>query len=221
MTLVSLINSLLRLSSTYSPILPLGIFLYSMVFSKISRINRTYQPIIFYIIFSFLSDIISLQWRIEGNNYLIIHIYGMIQFICLMTYYQKSLNGKSKTCLSIGIAYTVYYILNSWLIEPLNTFNSHAFSLQSILFIILSLLYFYQLYEKVTNFFIDQSPDFWFNTAIITYFSIALFSFTMSSEILSGPLPWAFHNLGNTLKNALIAIGIIMLWKKVKLTSKI
>jgi hypothetical protein len=69
---------------------------------------------------------------------------------------------------------------------------------------------FYQFYKEENDIFIDQSPLFWMNIAILTYFSGAFFSFILSKEILSGPLPWMLHNVCNALKNILFSIA---LWK--------
>ncbi|WP_258100925.1 hypothetical protein [Marinoscillum pacificum] len=73
-----------------------------------------------------------------------------------------------------------------------------------------SLFFFYVLFERGTEVFIDKSPLFWINTGILFYFAGSLFTTVMASEILSGPMPWLFHNIANTMKNTLIAIG---LWK--------
>ena len=158
---------------------------------------------------SLITDLMS-RFFISGNNYPLIHLFGFGQALIFAVYFWQVLSAPQlkKTSLYFFVAYLVYYLLNSSFIENIYSFNTNAFSIQCILMILFSIIYYYQMYRDETEIYFEKIPDFWFVSGILFYFSVALFSFTMSRQILNGPLPWLFHNLANTTKYILFAIGL-------------
>jgi hypothetical protein len=190
-------------------------FIYGSIFSAaipllfaMKKLNRYQTVILLVITVSFLTDLTT-WYVIKGRNYLFLHVYGILEALLLLYFYSLVLTKSRMTIYGVAIAYSVFYFLNSMWWE-FGAFNTYARSIECLIMIGLSLALFYQFYNEEDDIFIDQSPLFWINIAVLTYFSGAFFSFILSKEILSGPLPWMLHNVCNALKNILFAIG---LWK--------
>ncbi len=186
-------------SSVFSPILPL-LFIVQKEKKKYLKI------IIFFFLISFFTDLIA-TFLIRGSNYNFLHVYGLLETIILIWFYKTVLVKGKKWIVLIGIVFSLFYIYDSIWVE-LNQFNTIARSVESFIMIVLSLTLFYQFFRNEDDIFLEKSPLFWINIGILIYFSGALFSFVMSSVILSTKLSWIFHNISNVLKNVFIAIGL-------------
>ncbi len=197
---MTLFDYVIWYGSVFSPVVPL-LFTWK-------RLNHFERIIVLSIGVSFFSDLLT-TFVLTGYNYSFLHIYGLIEAIILLKFFHTTLKSQ-KLILILGIVFITLYLLDSFLLEW-NSFNRIGRSFEAATFICLSLLLFYQFYKEEKIVFIENTSIFWFNIAILTYFSGAFFSFLLSNEILSGMIPsWILHNLSNILKNILFAIG---LWK--------
>ncbi|HEY3402057.1 MAG TPA: hypothetical protein VGK59_01655 [Ohtaekwangia sp.] len=195
------VDYLLWYGSIFSPLLPLGFSWKKLL---------PYQLIIvLFVSASFITDISTHYW-IPGRNYWALHVYGFIEAALLLYFYSRVLNRIKIWIYVVTIFYLAFYLINSFLWER-NEFNTYARTVEAVIMIILAILLFYKFYQDEEDIFIDRSPLFWMNIAILTYFSGAFFSFILSHEILLGTMmSWRLHNLSNILKNILLAIA---LWK--------
>lgn len=196
--------------SVFSPILPIAIALFW-------NLSHRFPFIVSYLIFSFTVDIISLSLAFSKiNTYPLIHIFGLVEFCLLIGFSHNRLKWNKKATKNFLILIGAIYAINSMFHENVFQFNSIIRSCLALIMIFISLRYFHRLIKFHTEVFIEKVPEFWFYTAILTYFSMALFSYILSLDILSKPIDqnllysWAFHNIANILKNILFAIG---LWK--------
>ncbi|PWL30232.1 hypothetical protein [uncultured Roseivirga sp.] len=187
-------------SSTFSPVIPIVIFL-----SR--RYNGLFRIIISFVIASFSSDLISI-FLVRGTNYPFLHGYGWVEALILFLFFYYVFD-KSRWVIYTALVYSIYYLINSTFIEA-NTFNTLGRSTECLIIIFLSLRLFYQFFIKEEDIFLEQSPLFWINVGLLTYFSGAFFTFVLSKYILTDEPLWILHNISNILKNILIAIG---LWK--------
>jgi len=185
--------------SIFSPLLPL---LFSM-----KRLNRYQSVIVVFILLSFSADLISRY--LISRNYSFLHLYGLLEALVLLYFFSLVIERSKRLILGVAIVFSAVYIVNS-LYWEVNTFNMFGRSLECLIMISLSFVLFYQFYNREDDIFIDRSPIFWINIAILVYFSGAFFSFVLSREILSGKMPWVLHNASNMFKNILLAVG---LWK--------
>lgn len=172
------------------------------------KLNRYQSVITAAICLSFLADLLA-RYAIHGRNYFFLHFYGIVEAMILLYFYSLVIDDARRIIRIVAFCYLVFYLVNSFYWEW-GVFNTYGRSIECLLMISLAIALFYQFYNKEEDIFIDRSPLFWFNIAILAYFSGAFFSFILSKEILSGPLPWMLHNASNMLKNVLFAIG---LWK--------
>jgi hypothetical protein len=190
-------------------------FIYGSIFSAaipllfaLKKLNRYQTVIVILITVSFLTDLIT-WYLIRGRNYFFLHIYGILEALILLYFYSLVLGKSRAVVYGVALLYGLFYAVNSVWWEY-GVFNTYARSIECLIMIGLAFSLFYQFYKEENDIFIDQSPLFWMNIAILTYFSGAFFSFILSKEILSGPLPWMLHNVCNALKNILFSIA---LWK--------
>lgn len=201
-------EKILQITALLSTLFPISIGLINY-----KRIARTGRPILAISLLSFCCDILSYIWALYfRNNYWIIHFFIIAQLLFLCVFYFEFL-GRQKYTIILGILFALYYLFELYILG-IRQINSLTISLECIFFIIYGIIGYYYLFQQQQYFFIDKSPEFWYNTAIVCYFSGALFSWSMFSYLHhqdgSGAGIWAFHNIANILKNILFAIG---LWK--------
>jgi hypothetical protein len=179
-------------------------------------LNQTLSIIISLIALSLTVDTIMVCVGFSGiNNMPLAHAYGLIEGILLLTFFSRLLSLPKRGWINAIIAYSVLYCLNSAFHEDIFTFNSHARTTEALMMLMLSVYALYRFYTKEEDIFIEKSPEFWMVIAILVYFSGALFSFLLSTEILSERperfySSWILHNTSNSIKNILFAVGI---WK--------
>lgn len=177
--------------------------------------EKIFKLVTLYLLCSVVSDAVSTLFAFQKiNNLWIIHLFGLVEMciffkiLTLNSLSQKKINGFLFVLITL-------YIFNSIFFEKITKFNGNFHFIISILFILIVLINFYKLYKYEEENFIEENFKFWINIGILFYCSGALFSFILSSEILSGrhsnlSVSWTFHAIAMFIKNLLFAIG---LWK--------
>ncbi|MCF6359985.1 MAG: hypothetical protein L3J29_04405 [Cyclobacteriaceae bacterium] len=202
------LHNLLIYSSVFSVIVPISVVI-------IKKIQKKYICLFTLFLTSLFSDLVSIVLSSNGlTNLLVINGYFLISGVLLILYFSNTKRFESNFS-TITIPSFVLVYLFSYSIDGLYTFNTIGISLEAILMIFLCLYVFYDLYKKEETIYVDRLPEFWITTAILMYFSGALFSFLLATDILSQSPDrfynsWILHNSANILKNILFAIG---LWK--------
>jgi len=109
----------------------------------------------------------------------------------------------------IGIAILDFYY------NGISSMDDIFLTTESILFMIYSLFAFFHLLQNPVYDNVLAAPLFWFNTAILTYFSGNLFLFVFSNYLENhfakvSPALWGIHSLLNIVFYFLISTGF---WK--------
>jgi len=203
------------------------VLMYISIFSPLPglligwRFARSYSGniriILMMIALSFLSDMVMRGLSLIGvkNNLPVAHLYGLLEGYLLLTFFYHKLSKYRLVIIISGLIFIISYIIDATFISKLVTFNTFSRTLEAGIMIILSVLYFFDIYQNETDIFIDKNPEFWLVTGILIYFSGAFFSFLLSSEILSQSperfySSWILHNVSNIVKNF---IFFFALWK--------
>jgi len=141
-----------------------------------------------------------------------------IETLFLSWVYRKTLDGVWK---KIIVAALILILITS-LISILSASDSDTFSsnlrlVQTGVFIVLSLVYFYQLFDHVEIKALGKEPMFWFNTGFFIYFCGALFFFVASitpngEEFIQEEIEFfhqlfIIHSLVMVIRNILLTIG--------------
>lgn len=158
-----------------------------------------------------IGQIIS-KW---SNNMYVFHIYTVVEFIFISLFYIKFISPsrfiiviRILIFLFIGIAAFDYF-------KEKNTMDDLSTTIESILFMLYSIVGFYTLLQNPVQYRVVDIPFFWFNTAILLYFAGNLFLFIFSSYIERHSHRvfsevWAIHSIMNIIFYVLISIGF---WK--------
>jgi hypothetical protein len=151
------------------------------------------------------------------NNLYLLHLYTPLEFACILWFYSILLRGfiPQKVFLYLAFGFVTFSALNSLFIQDLKTFNTYARSLEGVLVIVLSLLWFYQTLIEMKIKKLEEEPVFWVNAGFLLYFSGNVLLFAFSNYIMNinnslNSYIWAFHALFSILVYLLIAVG---LWK--------
>lgn len=167
---------------------------------------------------SFLCQLLQeLSGRFWGNMYLnqIADFYVFTETILLLSLYYVIFTNKYVRIFLISSAGVCLVIYSFLFAESNYHWYSILTSTQSILMILCSVGFFFQLINGMLEDNILRLPMFWINSAILFHFCcVFILSLTVSYlvDVLKDNLTtyWAFHNFLRTLFCLLISIGI---WK--------
>lgn len=110
------------------------------------------------------------------------------------------------------IIFPVLAVLNTLLLQPLNSFNSYTITLQYALVILLCFIYWWQLREESTGSW-EQQPLNWIISGMLLYFSGSFVLFAFSNYIIShfskstSTLIWNVHAALSVVMYISMAIG--------------
>lgn len=200
---------IIKYGSIFSVVFPL-------LFVK-SAVTHPFRWALALIGLSFTTDILLTTVFFGSPNIKALHLYGFAESFLVTTFYYFVL-GERKWLKYLFIGFTLFYAIDALFIEP-NQFNAIGSSLEALMIIFLSLRLFYHFFSEEEEVFLERSPTFWINIAFLVYFSGALFSFILSTDILSQSrdrfyTSWALNNISNFLKNLLLAVGFWRIkWK--------
>lgn len=133
-------------------------------------------------------------------NLFVGHLYTMAEFSLIAYVYhmefRKFLPARFMLWL-IGL-FIGFSIVNILFIEGFYSNNSYQKTLESVLLILITLLYFYKTAKELKVARIEQAPLFWLSTGVLTYFCGSLFIFIFSNYLLTysqelGIKIWAIH----------------------------
>ncbi len=146
------------------------------------------------------------------------HLYTLFEFLSLSILIVGLLDGSKKILVRFLIFSVVMYLLiNPFLWEDLNSYNSVSRSVSSLVLIFLYSSFFYKVFSEETVQHLESQPSFWFVVGILTYLIMGIFTHLVADYILKGSIrkdtlltSYAFVHVSNILKNVAISVGI---WK--------
>ncbi len=206
------------LLSVYSPLIPIVLFL--LYFNKS---KKTVLWVFFiYSIYAFSNDnlllyIQNLYSQNRGLKYLIyynntiLQVFTILEYLFFSLFFYLILNSKSfkKIILYISVIFTLfcfYFIID----KGVKQFDSIQTSVEGILLIVYSILYFYEKISSTLDTFIYQNFKFWIVFGILIYIAGNLFLFTYTSDLPSEVRDqyWIINYVSNISKNLLFALAI-------------
>lgn len=170
-----------------------------------------------FIIASFLFEALFYTLsKLHTRNVQYSHLYSVIEFATLFFFFKQILDLK-KGSLYPFAAYLIYLLINPFFFEEMMSFNPMARSLSCLIFIFLSLSFFFKLYQEEEILEPVKNPLFIIVIALFIYYSASIFTFVLINETFFTDLdPKAihnslfFHSLSNVLKNMLITVALWM-----------
>ena len=159
-------------------------------------------------------------WLTGTPNLPILHVYTVVEFILLGSFYALLATSKAQQRIVVGLMTVglLLIVLNSVLLQPFDTFNSNARTLESLLLASFAVQRMFQVSGNHLNQTTEQKALFWINAGVLLYFSASLIVFLFSDytsqlSIEMSRNIWSIHALFNLLFSCLLAVGIFKLWK--------
>lgn len=147
-----------------------------------------------------------------SNNMPLLHLFVAINIVFFSAIYYKAFDTSlfRKTVFFTGSGALILVASNALFIQGILTYPSLANTVQSIILIIFSLLYFYQIFAKQEYVHIEKQALFWINSGVLIYFSINIFLFMLFNRIIEQQIEgfYAIHSVTNIFSNVLYTIGL-------------
>lgn len=197
------------------------ISLYSGIFPLLAAVFniRHMEPVLrlvaAFCLFSALIDLFSvlvLHWGAR-NNHPFFHLYDLGGIVFFTIIYYQAFHERifKKIVLILGTACALTVIFSVFFIEGITTYPSVSNTVLSLLLIVLSLIYFYQLLTRQEFIHIDKQGLFWINSGILFYFAINVFLFMLFNKIsLSQQNDFnMIQSVTNIIANLLYSAGLL------------
>ncbi len=201
--------------TVYSIIIPLG-----FVFFKFSTRPSYFRWLGFLLLLSFLFDLSGLIF--PTTNIYIGNIYPMLELAIISVIYTTIIFDSRKHTIVIAVViglFLFYKIYQNFHYEDINTQSFRFRVFTSFWFLILSAYFFIVLHNRPPVESILQYPLFWFNTAILTYFSGNIFLFTAYTIFTDSPdlnkLYVPIHGFFNIIQNCLFTLALYFNYKEI------
>jgi hypothetical protein len=148
------------------------------------------------------------------NTMLIYHIMAPLEVMLLYSYMASAHRFQPITNGGILIFIVIGNVTNTLFFQPVNEFNSTAWTVNTLLLIGLALYSLFQLFSQVDTLELEKSPAFIVLTALLIYFSGSLFLYIVSSKVLSREAQgffhnaWLIHSVSDIFKSVLLTYGL-------------
>src|SRR3569833_362300 len=186
--------------SSASGILPVIAFAYS--YGWLDRVSRIIG--IFFVV-SAISDVMQWVFPAYGmKNTPVVHVFVIIYIIFFGIIYHEAFVIKKIKTLTIILS-ALALVIALYFTKNMLLFPSEANTASGIVFIVLSLIYFYQLLNRQEFVHIEKQGLFWFNAGVLFYSSTNIFLFMLFNMIPQDDLPTYFviNNITNIIANLL------------------
>jgi len=168
------------------------------------KYSNELRIILYYLLLSVFSQTAAfIFWKANINNLPILHVFTLLEFLILLRFYSILLTKIIPTAvfLFLALAFPLFAIFDSVLLENIFTFNTLARSFEALIFIFLSISWFLKIVSKEENAStVSYKGINYINGGFFIYFSgsIALFSFSNYINQLAHSLLmniWTIHTL--------------------------
>jgi len=201
------INYILDIISTYSGLLPVIAWLYNY-----RHLDNLMKLIGVFFVLSSVFDILQTlltDWGVH-NNMPVIHVFVIINIVFFGVIYYRAFFSRPLKHLTIGLT-ALALLIALFFARNLLIYPSESNTASGIAFIILSLVYFYQLLNRQEFVHIEKQGLFWFNAGVLFYFSINIFLFMLFTRIPKDDQPafYMINNITNIIANLLYTTGLL------------
>jgi hypothetical protein len=158
------------------------------------------------------------MWKNGQNNLFLLHQYTVEELVMLTLFYSYLLKPllQQRVFISIIAVFCICAALNAIFLQPLKAHNTYTRSLESLIIMVWTILYFYLRLREDPETEVRHRPGLLLiNAAFLLYFAASLLLFSLSNFLDEGKKEtrlnlWAVHALASIIMYILIAVG---LWK--------
>lgn len=185
---------------------------------KFKFLKKRYPEILYFLALGIFFEALSRQLSsYKINNLPYLHLYTWLEFTVVGLLFQRIFQSFSirKIPMWFISGFSVFCIINAFFVQGINNYNSYSRSLESLLIIILCLVFYYRMFNDLSIKEPENSPDFWLVTAFFLYFTGSFVLFILSSFLMSESrqinlIAWTMHAFLMAILHIFISIG---LWK--------
>jgi hypothetical protein len=156
-------------------------------------------------------------WKMKTNNFPILHVYTLIEYIILLKFYSRILKGfVPKSMLPVLLyCFPAYSIFDSLLVESLFTFNTYSRSIEALILITLAVCWFVKIIGETDEERSRAAGLNYTNSGFMVYFAGSLILFSYGSYVEKMAIEsrinlWTIHTFLAAQLYIQITIG---LWK--------
>jgi hypothetical protein len=199
--------------------IPIAIGLY-----RIRGLDFIQRQVLVLVSIALVNEVLATYLRFQGtNNLWVFHLFVPISFFFMLRIYKEVLKHYYSWHFFnfILFFFIIFSLVNSFFIQSIWVFNSNAISLSSAVYIVFSVLYFYQLLRNPASEGLEKSPMFWLNTGVLIYYSSTLILFLLVNYLIPEDPKLYASLLGlNIFFNIIINIFYtVVLWKNPQLSA--
>jgi len=147
------------------------------------RLSIPFQLLSWYLVFNFLDNVANrIVISLYGNNLVILHIETLANLVFFSLIYNALFKNKymKMSVLIFLILGILLYIINFLFIQPYNkVFPSTMLLFNELLFVAYSMVLFKQMLQYPLQINITQQSLFWYNTAILFFYSTMVVNFAL------------------------------------------
>jgi hypothetical protein len=154
---------------------------------RFRKLNGKQRLLLCLLAASLLSELISRGlWSYKMNNFPVFHIYSIFEFFFLASIYRMAFNRvKFDKIINLFIGlFICFAILNTLVWQSIFTLNSNVLATSSLIFILCSLGYFYNLFREINTEHLERDSMFWINVAVLIYFSSSFVLFIFRNLLI-------------------------------------
>jgi hypothetical protein len=158
------------------------------------------------------------------NNHFYYNILFNIRFIVISIFFYWWLSGRFSKKMIIGFLFLfpLFVLINAFRFQGFFTLQTYSYALGGCFIIVLSILYFWQLYNSEETYSIFNDPVFWFSLSWLFYFIVTVPFFGMLNYFVNNSPEFALKyyllviDVMDCVENILLTIGLLCLRTRTK-----
>jgi len=180
------------------------------------RLDSTLRLMALFCVLSIIPDLVGLittYLNIVYNSLILIHLFDIMAAAFFTLIYQRAFYKPifKKMTLIFGITALLALIFNVTFIESIWSYPSVSNTILSVLLIILSLVYFYELLSRQEFTYIEKQGMFWINSGVLFYYAITIFLFMLYKKMSDADRPnyYMMQSVMNIIANLIFSVGLL------------
>jgi len=176
----------------------------------VRRPKRELYIIFIYIIYSLVFDLVRTSVSNVKFAFLISSLFTIGELSICSYYFYLIIHSPVLKRIILAVSCIALVIITVILIRSEKKgFDSFPASLESVTFILYSIIYFFEQINRPQQIFIYSSPNFWIVLGIMVYMSGTLFLFIIANNLSENELNkyWIINNISNLITNLSFSIA--------------
>ncbi len=211
---IAAIKSFITNINLLSYLLPLVFFLLFKLHTK----EKALRVIFFYFFYSFLNELVGFALHKKGIyiSDFSIPIFTVVEFSLFSVFFYYSIKGNKLQVfiLPVSIAFFLLAIIDFFLINKMEEFDSVPAGIEAILIILMCIYYLFIQIKGVNDLFVYSTSNFWIMITFLIYISGTFFIYIMAEKYMNiKAFVYQYiiiNDIFNVIKNVLFCIAMLM-----------